>query len=472
MLKKISEVQEERGVSVRGEIFKILETPQFLVYTLSDETGIIDVSSEAHFAVGDAIEASGNTRFRGNFLQLYAESAKKLEGEEAHALKERVANELDKEAEPFDAVPLFQDAIMEALAPLIRGSAKRIRCAVLTFRPILIRYHSDADGICGGISLMLAIKKLIGEERRPFYLFQNNSAIYKTADALRDINTLRNLNPATREPLVLLVDFGVNPDSEGAIAILKGAGFEVLAVDHHPTPSTPKGIDSLVSPWSANGTSDYTAGMLACEVAKRVEKIDVEELQRISLTGDKSKLSTPTDELKKKATTLDFLATYSKFPNTLEFYYSVLLNDTLLTSIYAQATERMERSKEIAKEFVTDKTFPNGIRCIFVRLDRAVKKGEFPSKGKACGKIHEELAENESGPLVTVGYGGHFITVRANEVARSRGFSANKIIANIKEEYKNALESGGGHDVAASLKINKGFGKLVLEEFVKQIKAL
>ena len=61
------------------------------------------------------------------------------------------------------------------------------------------------------------------------------------------------------------------------------------------------------------------------------------------------------------------------------------------------------------------------------------------------------------------------MSFRANSAAKKAGFSATRIIAEIKAELTNAVDSGGGHDVAASIRANEGFLKIVLDEAVGKI---
>lgn len=208
---------------------------------------------------------------------------------------------------------------------------------------------------------------------------------------------------------------------------------------------------------------------------KKVYNIKADEIQTLALIGDKSRLidfENASEGLKKKALFLDFLGTYSKFPNTLEFYESVFNNQKVIDSLYSQAMSKIEASKKIAMEHMRIKDLENGFRLCLVRLDRAVKKGEFPGKGKLTSHIHDELKLKSNAPLITVGYGGTSINFRANREAKENGFDANKLIVNLKSELKNAIASGGGHDVAAGIKVNKGFGKIVLEEIVKNIEKI
>jgi RecJ-like exonuclease len=361
-------------------------------------------------------------------------------------------------------------------------AARIIRKAVFEMRPIVIRHHNDCDGISGALLIRKAVSELMEKEnfdqevkRKLLYTNQNNSAVYETGDALKDISIFRGVESNGR-PLIVLIDFSSNSDSVDSLSLLRGANFEIVLIDHHPPDVELKGyVDCFLSPWMHSGNSHYSAGFLAGEVAKKVSNIKAAEIQTLALIGDRSQLidfENQSEELKRKALFLDFLGTYSKFPNTLEFYESVLYNQKIIDSLYGQAMSKIEASKKIAMEYLKIKDLGNGFKLCLVRLDRAVKKGEFPGKGKLTSHIHDELKVKFNAPLITVGYGGTSINFRANKEAKENGFDANKIIVSLKNELKNAIASGGGHDVAAGIKVNRGFGKIVLEEIVKNIEMI
>ena len=101
-----------------------------------------------------------------------------------------------------------------------------------------------------------------------------------------------------------------------------------------------------------------------------------------------------------------------------------------------------------------------------------VRSGEFPGKGKICGEVHDDFDRKLNAPIVTVGYGDRMMHFRANSKAREAGFNANKLIGELKSEMSNAIESGGGHDVAAGLRVNEGFERMVLEEIIKKMQEI
>ncbi len=497
-LTKISELRAGASAAVRGEIFRISEARGSFVYFIRDETGGVEIISDGEFAPHEVIIAIGKVRDQfvprdkwsicakrkleqSGALQILASKIKSVDKAQAARVSDEIKKSIDARAQPLETKFMIEDAVTKKIESELREAARVVRGAVLTARPILLRHHGDADGIAGALALSESIGALFRGENfsadTRYSLFraqQNSSAVYEKEDALKDINTMRIVGG---KPLVILVDFGANEESRGALETLKSAEFETIIIDHHPTKlDAGKFVSRCISPWNfEGGSSDYAAGFLACELAKKIGNVDAREielLEKASLIGDKSRLISDKeagDKEKKCALVLDFAGAHKTFQHTLEFYGKVLGSERLFNLLYSQATERIESTNKLAKENVKITDTAGGIRVCLVRLDATAKKGEFPSRGKICGKIHDDVSEETGAPLVTIGYGRRNISIRANQLAIERGFSANRLIAHIKEELTNALESGGGHDGAASMKLNEGFGKIVRDEVLKYI---
>ena len=461
----IDSISSEGNVAIAGKIMRIRESQGLFIYTLADETGHIDVASYSRFELGDSAKVSGDAKKHAGHFEVYATEMDRLLDPSRGLVEKAVELAIEKESMPRKCEPLLDDEVMGALAKPFDDCARRIRRAIFSFRPILIRYNGDADGICAGLSLKRAIESVMGgDAKRRLFFAQNNPAIYSPGDALRDVSLIRMLPEQMEKPLFLLVDFAANSESVEALELLKGAGVEIAIIDHHPFDAkAPTLLDCFVSPLTCNGTSHYCAGLLAGEVAKRVNDVDVSELQRTAMAGDKSRLVERSEQHERLATAVDFLAIYQKDTSTLDFFDASVRDKAFMDSVYTQAVAKMQQSHAIAKEFVKIKDLPNGFKLCKLKLDAAAKKGEFPTKGKATGLIHDELAAQADVPIVTLVYGERMISIRANLKAKERGFNASKMIDQLKAEMKNAVESGGGHDVAASIKVNKGFGKIVLD---------
>lgn len=472
---KIAELKVNTLSSIIGKVFRVFETRRANIHILRDETGSIEVIGGSNFAVGDVLCVIGRVREGEGIFQLYATEIRKLGKESAKQIIASIDASIEKNSEALSSKFLIEDRITKVMETQINDAAKRIRRAILTMRPILIRYHADADGICGALALKKGMEKLMRREnfgrelkRQIIRICQSNSAVYATSDALKDINLFSD---SETKPFAIFIDCGANEDSKDALSLLKGAGFEILIIDHHPTFFPIEEYTScFVSPWKYGGESDYSAGFLSGEISKRIENVEVDIFERISLIADKSRLIEENEELCKKGIVLDFLGIHSKFPSPLSFYENVLNDRELFDTIYAQATTKMERVKEGAKHYLKLKELSNGIRVYLVRLDKIVKKGEFPGKGKVCGKIHDELSSDL--PTITIGCGGRIIIFRANQKAKESGFDATQLINELKNEITNGIDTGGGHSLAASLRINKGFGEIILEEILKKLEKL
>ena len=365
--------------------------------------------------------------------------------------------------------PLIDDEVMRRLGLFFEKAAGLLRGAVRSGSPILIRFNNDADGVSGGLLISRALVRL---GARPLDR-QNNSALYAYGDASVDINALRNISEE-KKPVIVIIDFGANEESVEALELLHSAGAAIVIIDHHPPARRAVELaDAFVSPWAVEGgNSNYTAGLLAGEVAGRLGEEEVVQLQLVSLIGDRSRLIDQTaqpHELRRIAMVFDYISADPRLPQTLEFYEQVLGNKRKTDSLLSQASAKMAKALELARAHSRKRRLPNGIFLAVINLDKVLRPGEFPPKGKVVGTLHDELVEREKGPVIAIGHGERIISIRANPEAVRAGFRASHVIAELKEELTNAIESGGGHDVAASIRVNEGFGKLVLDELLRKI---
>jgi len=441
---------------LEGIVTRCFEARGSLIYTIANEHGVSEAVCTERFAIGEYVRMKGRLEFRGEKPQLVCERAERVEGRNAGEMIEKAEN-----SAKLESAKLFvYNETMDRLVPDMQKAARKLLAARLLGRQMILRYNNDADGISAGIGIASVLRPA------KFSAVQHNSAIYNTADALRDISSLRG----TFAPLLILVDFGANVESVEALAIVKSAGIEILVVDHHPpSPKANELCSVFVSPWNVGAASEYPAGLLCCEIAKiaGADAGRMDAIARISLTGDKSRLYSPSEEDEGRALALDFLATYANFANTLEFFESVLTDEGLLAQIVGQAREKMGNIAKMAGNYAREKEV-GPFKVYLVGLDKLAKNNEFPSRGKITGAYFDSV-KKEGMPTIVIGHGERLISFRANKEARDAGFNATKLIEELKGELKDGIESGGGHDVAASLRIQKEFEKIVLEEVLKRI---
>lgn len=434
-------------VEKTGIVTKVKRIKDFFVLTIANKDQF-DVLSKEFYNVGDVITINGKAQIRGGTLQIVAETVKK----ESEEKRKQIVEEIEKSVRVFENEPMIKTEIMEKLIPYAREVAKKLLVAKKLNRFVILRFHADADGIVGGI----AISSLLHAQK-----FQQNSAIYSVRDALTDINLARN----NFMPLVILIDFGANEESISGLELLKADGIETIIIDHHPPAENVESYAYFLSPWKFDGenASKHTAGYVAIEVA-RACGMGFEKYVKTSLAGDKSDLLTLDDEDKDRALVLDYLAAYSTFGNSLDFYKEVLEKPALYESMLRQAKEKLESLRESVKANLK-KRGKNGLSIYLLNLDRIATMGEFPSRGKITSIAHDLVKEEEA---VVVGYSKKFIIFRITEKAAER-VKANELIEKIKSTAPDFIESGGGHDKAASLKIREGFEKEILEEIIKMI---
>ena len=425
-----------------------------------------------------AVEADAVDGFR-----LAARSVAVLSGTDAQKTYGTVVAGLKKSASVPAAPSILSDWITAKLWPAMKDAALALICAKKLGRAVVLRFHGDADGICGAFALTSAVS---------CRAFQQNSAIYSVRDALRDMAAIGQEN----RPLIILLDFGSNDASVEGLNLLKAAGIEAMIIDHHPPGKANEsqivspfrvagggagdgagsetrraaGSESGGEPGGAGSVSRYTAGYLACEIAVAcgLPKERGAELARIACSGDKSTLLASDGKDAKKALVLDFLASHVSFGNNLDFYRSVMAKDELFSSILLQADESISDAAE--KALAKSKKQQRGeLEIVSFPLDALVKKGEWPPSSKITTRVYDLLCAQGDRPLLCIGYTERSIIIRLNDKAAALGLSANEFAERIKVAMADFVDGGGGHVKAGAIRVKRGFSKEVLNELLREI---
>jgi len=352
---------------------------------------------------------------------------------------------------------LADDETMQKLWPSLREVAAELLCAKKLRRSVLLRFHGDADGICGAFALTGIIN---------CKAYQQNSAIYGVRDALRDIGTVGQEN----RPMVILLDFGSNDASAEGLGLLRAAGIRCILIDHHPLGSNPP--PETLSPFRfAEKASKYTAGYLACEIAAAcgMNMGEAAALAKAACAGDKSDILPHDGDDVKKAMVLDFLASHVSFGNNLDFYKNVMAKEELFASIANQAEESIEEAAQ--KAMAGMKRVESGkLETAVFSLGKVVKRGEWPPSSKVTTRIYDKLRQERGDkPLICIGYTEHSIIMRLNDDAVTLGLSANGLAEKLKATMADFVEGGGGHVKAGAIRVKKGFVKEVVNELVREI---
>jgi len=135
--------------------------------------------------------------------------------------------------------------------------------------------------------------------------------------------------------------------------------------------------------------------------------------------------------------------------------------------LYEVASEKLETATVSALKDVKEKKYPKLLLVTF-DLDKFCTSKEFPAKGKLAGSVFDLYAKGGKS-VVVLGTGERVFNFRVSPAAHKAGFNAAKIIEELKAEFTDAIESGGGHQVAASIRVKKGYDKIMFDALMKKI---
>ena len=361
------------------------------------------------------------------------------------------------------AIPENDKCLVE-LSGSFGQCASFLKEAAASKKQIVLRFHSDTDGICGALNVFRALKSVspssnIASFRAPY-------AVYDKDDSLSEIGSLKNL----QDTVFVLIDHAANGESIDALALLKSYGIKIVIIDHHPFSENAKNLsDIFVSPFLFEGCgSSYTAGLLCYEIAKLIDENAADEkLAFYSLQSDKSRFAEK--NFYKEAVAIDYLAICNS--EKLEFYEMALSDAKLMEESFLESKRSIYDAARIASKSRETKLW-GSFAIMTVRLEKALDGRKYPSKGLLLNELHGSEDANVKRALVSIGTARGSIAFRANDSALQMGFSANKLIQELKKEFPSDIIAGGGHDGAASLRVSEDSVALICEDAVKRISAL
>jgi RecJ-like exonuclease len=349
--------------------------------------------------------------------------------------------------------PSVKSPVLEKCRPAIEKTAKAIKLLSIMNSKAIIRFHGDADGI----SAALSISQMVNG-----FKIQHNSAVYSNKDAFNDITQLKY----EAYPALVLLDCCTNEESMEALDIVKSAGINIVAIDHHPCIQEIGKMGMVLNPWLYDPEEDaskFTSGYLAFEVAKLLG-LDASATVGVSLAGDKSKIMEISEKDRERALVFDFVASYSAFGNRLEFYRDLITDNALYQSILTKAREHIENVSSAISLAMKKERLANGITLIIVNLDKVAKRSEFPSRGKITSRAYEMSGEED---VVVIGYSEKSLILRVGHKAYEKGIRANELVKKLVSEYSDNA-SGGGHARAAAFL----FSGLPVDYLLGQMKAM
>ncbi|MHC1625932.1 MAG: DHH family phosphoesterase [Methanoculleaceae archaeon] len=495
-----------RTVRIEGEVAQIKQTSGPTIFTVVDESGTEDAAAFLEAGVraypevkmGDIVSIIGEVMQRGNQLQIEVDSMSVLGGDEAAEVRKRIEAALDRRSEPEDIPFLIESEVLERLRPEMKKVAKEIRRAVFSSRPIILRHHADADGICAAVAVEQAVIDLIHESGGDFdaeyYLFKRSPSkapFYEIEDITRDMDfALKDhVRYGQKLPLIILMDNGSTVEDEPALKIARVYGLPAIVVDHHhPDPEVDEYLVAHVNPYHVGGDFGITAGMLGMEIARMVSprvSDRIRHLAAVAAVGDRSEaperqqyLDLVSGEYSEEdcveiALALDYLQFWLRFNDGRELIKDVLnlggdveRHRNLVHLLNDNAHAAIDEQLETAMPHIEEKMLESGARLFIIDVELFAHRFTFPPPGKMAGEIHDRLcARYEGEPLVTIGVGPDFA------VLRSRGVLMNipQMVRELRTEIAGGGVSGGGHLVVGSIKFVEGMRDKVMSALISKI---
>ncbi len=452
------------SIELKGIITKVYGRNLF-TYTLHDGNLATEFLCTQFFQPGESVNVLCRSEEKFGRTVLIAEKIEKC-----NDIYSEIEQKIGQNAKLF---ALLSDSELKIMGSDFEKIARKLYAAQQLERFIVVKFHGDADGI----SAALILKKFLKAN-----YFQQNAAIYSVGDAIKDIEKIGQYF----RPLLIMVDFGSGEDSSRGLALAKAGEIELISIDHHP-PSEFSVLSFALSlnPWNAGyeDGSKYPTGFL-CAMLANMFGIDSEGFEKIACAGDKSTILSISNEEKNKALVLDFAATYSGFGNGIDFYLQVLSKNELFNSMLMQANVKLEEADRILKNNIKSRSTQN-IEIFWFNLDSVAEKKEFPNKGKITGRVFDLVNSNK--PVAVIGISKKTLIFRFNDIAVSKGIRTDEIIKQMKNNFSDFIENGGGHAYAAALRIKdpttysncllkfpkfqEGFENIALEEIIKIITA-
>ena len=495
-----------RTVLIEGEIAQIKQTSGPTIFTVVDESGTANAAAFIEAGVraypevelGDIVALTGEVMQRNNQLQVEASYMAVMEPEDAARVRERIDAALDERAEPVDLPFLVESEVLEALRPQMRKVAKEIRKAVLTARPIILRHHADADGICAAVAVEQAVTALIRESGGDFdaeyFLFKRSPSkapFYEIEDITRDLDfALKdNVRYGQKMPMILLMDNGSTEEDMPSLKVTRIFGLPVMVVDHHhPDEIVDDYLIGHVNPYHVGGDYGITAGMLGTEVARMVNPAvenQIRHLPAIAGLGDRSEaperarylaIAAPEyseDDCRDIALALDYEQFWLRFSDGREIVKDILnlsgepeRHEQFVHLLVEEANRAIEEQIETNMPHVESRMLPNGANLFMLDVEMFAHRFTFPPPGKTSGEVHDRLVRQHPGePVVTIGFGPDFA------VLRSRGVMMNipQMVRELRSEIVGGGVNGGGHLVVGSIKFVEGMRDVVIDGLIKKI---
>ncbi len=397
---------------------------------------------------------------------------------------------------------IFEHQDWRKLEPSLKKVSDEILNAINQKRPIILSHHADCDGYASAYILENAILYKI-KQRQPDLKFIHNyytrnaskTPYYEISDATKDISFFQsNLDRVeNKTPLIIIIDNGSTCEDILAIKKAKIFGADFVVVDHHDPgkldehgkSQTCELVLAHSNPHLVGLSKEFSTSMLSFRLAYYLTEEVHHDVFSATLGAVADKCqgepfekfvqlsNEPLDYLQKLGNMVNLEVFFTKYA-----YGELPIKDLLkkpsqkqkdLVNLYENYLEETQKELFLATEKFKEEKSWGKFQIILLDADKLTLWNDFFSIGKITGFVHNKH-ETTTNKFITLAYSDSMIVYRVYQSEKC--FDGNKLVQFLKENVSFARISGGGHDVAGSIKFIPAAKKIILEkveEFIKQI---
>ncbi|MFB6243005.1 MAG: OB-fold nucleic acid binding domain-containing protein, partial [Halobaculum sp.] len=381
----VESLSDRVGETVRleGEITDARQTSGPTVFELRDETGVVDcaafveagVRAYPGIDVGETVRLDGEVQVRRDEIQIETEALAALEGDDAAAVRDRLAEAMRAKSRPDEVQALADHPALDDVNEELLDAAEAVHRAILSDRPIVVRHAATADGYVAGAAVERATLPLVRAEHpesdAEYHYFDRrplDGSVYDMDAATND--TTQMLSDRERHgeklPLLLLLGTGSTEESADGLGLLGVYGAERVVVD--PRAGDDEVADSVETMVNLDATPDappLTTGALAATLAATINPDVESELAHLpavsywsetpeafaELAADAGFEPSETAQLRESVALEAF---YQQYEDKRELVSDLLFGDDteLAAHVSQQFRERLERELDTAAENV------------------------------------------------------------------------------------------------------------------------
>lgn len=467
-------------------IVKILRKakPGPVIFNVTDGKGNIEaVIKDSNFEADDVVKISGIAAERLGKLRIEIEKISKSEMDFEKILDDLsnpVRTEFSIQSERYN---LMKQRFLEI--------AKRIRKAIFSNQPIMIRHHNDSDGINSGLAIEHSCRELMEKvginPEYNLYRSPSKAPFYEITDVFRDIIQSKRIESHDQpKPLILVLDNGSTPEDLFGFKSLKLLGYEAIVIDHHNPVILNNGKTAVcpylslhLNPYIFGLDSKTSAGMLCYELARMInenwdnklmpavaalsDRCDIPETDKY-VTNSKKTIA----ELKDIGVAIDFAAYHLKFDSGKGLLEELYNTPEIVQMINSEVNKGVETQLQSTLPYLRTQDI-NGIIFSHIDLEKYTLRFTYPTPGKVLGLIHDQVAlGKENSPVITMGYVSDMIIIRATKPI----LPVQKIIDMIKLDLPEANVDGGGHEMAGTIKFVPAHLTTILERIKQELRKI